>query len=462
VLVESERGREYAGDLLDRELEDERIAPLDRSLATAIVYSTLRHRGTLDRLVAAFSDIPLEKMDAEMRWILRMAACQLLFLERIPDYAVLDEAATLAKRKRNNRAAGFATGVLRALQREIVRIEPDGPCLPAEPDPQNEKQWPWTVMDALQTRWPDLPHRVLLPIPGGRRAVFDRELWPDPEHDPVAALSWMMSHPGWLVKRWLGRFGAAAALSMMEAGNRHPEMSVRPNLLKCTREKLVSRLRAEKVEVEAERLRVSHTGPLWKLGSFQDGWFAVQDEAAQAVAPLVGVRPGELVADLCAAPGGKTVQLAETGARVLAADSERRKVREMARSFGRLGARAALFVADAGRPPLKPFLDAVLLDVPCSNTGVFSRRVEARWRLRERDIRTLARVQRRLLEEALAVVKRGGRVVYSTCSVEEDENGGLVREVVREGNGLRIEEELRIVPGARWTCGGYAARVRKS
>jgi 16S rRNA (cytosine967-C5)-methyltransferase len=300
-----------------------------------------------------------------------------------------------------------------------------------------------------------------VPIPGGRRAILDGDLWPDPEHDPAATLSAMLSHPVWLVRRWLGRFGAAAALAALEAGNRHPEMAIRPNLLRTTRERLVERLRKENVEVDEGRLTVRHTGPLWRLGSFADGWFTVQDEAARRVAPLLDARPGELVADLCAAPGGKAGQLAEGTARVVAADSERDKVKGMRRSFERLGVSPMLLVADAKRPPFREIFDAVLVDVPCSNTGVLARRVEARWRVRERDVVQLAGIQRAILQAALSVTKPGGRVVYSTCSLEDEEDGALVREVIREGNGLRLEEEMRILPGARWTCGGYAARIRR-
>jgi len=212
--------------------------------------------------------------------------------------------------------------------------------------------------------------------------------------------------------------------------------------------------------VEAKRLHVAHTGPVGRLESFKDGWFAVQDEAAQRVAPMVQAKAGELVADLCAAPGGKTAQLAETGARVVAADSELGKVKGMGKSFERLGVKAQLALADAKQPPFGRVFDAVLVDVPCSNTGVLSRRVEARWRLRDRDLHVLARVQRRILDAAIAVTKPGGRVVYSTCSLEEEENETLVRAAIREGNGLRLEEELKILPGPDWTCGGYAARIR--
>ncbi len=132
----------------------------------------------------------------------------------------------------------------------------------------------------------------------------------------------------------------------------------------------------------------------------------------------------------------------------------------MARSFERLGARATVLQADAKHPPFKRVFDAVLIDVPCSNSGVLARRVEARWRLRERDIRVLSRIQRLILDAAIAVTKPGGRVVYSTCSLEEEENGALVREAIREGNGLRLEEEMRILPGPERACGGYAARIR--
>ncbi|MEK7467631.1 MAG: transcription antitermination factor NusB [Planctomycetota bacterium] len=460
VLLDSDSEREYASDLLEKALEDDRVTALDRSLATALVYATIRHRGTIDKVLDAFSKTETEKMEAGMRWILRLAACQLLFLEKIPAYAALDEAAEQAKRHRDKRAAGFATGVLRALQRAIVKIEGDALPATASPGPEVESQWRRTLSDVLEARWPDLPHRRLIPIPGGRRAFLDRDLWPDPWVDPAAFAGQMMSHPVWLVRRWMAKFGAAATVGAMEAGNGHPPMSIRVNALKTTREKLVERLREEKVEVDAKRLHVAHTGLLGRLASFRDGWFAVQDDAAQRVAPMLQAKAGELVGDLCAAPGGKSAQIAETGACVVAADSEIGKVKGMGKSFQRLGVSAVLALADAKQPPFGRVFDAVLVDVPCSNTGVLSRRVEARWRLRDRDLHVLARVQRRILDAAVAVTKPGGRVVYSTCSLEDEENETLVRAAIRDGNGLRLEEEMKILPGAEWTCGGYAARIR--
>ncbi|MBI2922158.1 MAG: hypothetical protein HYY18_13985 [Planctomycetes bacterium] len=461
ILVESELRHDFATDLLDRALDDPRLSAPDRSLATAIVYGTVRHRGTLDRVVGAFSNIGMERMDVEMRWILRTAACQMLFMDKIPAYAILDEAAELAKRHGHHRAAAFSTGVLRALQRSLKKIEPDHVPVDAAPAPEEEDRWGRSLADALERRWPGVDLRRMLPVPGGRRALFDRDLWPEPAHDPVAWLSWALSHPGWLVKRWLARFGAAATLGILEAGNRHPEIAIRENPGKCTRAQLVERLRKENIEIDEAKLHISNTGPLAKLASFQDGWFTVQDDAAQRVAPLVAAKPGELVADLCAAPGGKSGQLAESGARVVASDADYRKVREMRATFERLGVRVDLAAADARRPPFKTAFDAALVDVPCSNTGVLSRRVEARWRLKEKEIEILHRIQRAILAAAVEIVKPGGRVVYSTCSLEEEENGGLVREAIREGNGLSLEEELLILPGAKWTCGGYAARIRR-
>lgn len=460
VLRDSDTAREYASDLLEKELEDDRVSALDRSLATALVYATVRHRGTIDGILDAFSKIPAVQMDAEMRWILRLAACQLIFMEKIPPYAALSEAAEQAKRYRGERGAAFATGVLRAVQRAIVKVEPDGAPCGGEPAPEDEGKWRRRVGEALEARWPDLPHRRLIAIPGGRRAFLDRDLWADPEHDPAAFLAGLLSHPVWLVRKWLTKYGAAATVAALEAGNGHPPMAIRVNTLKATKEKLVERLRAEKVEVDEARMHVAHTGALWRLDSFKDGWFAVQDDAAQRVVPLLQSKPGELVGDLCAAPGGKAAQVAETGVRVVAADSEIGKVKGMARSLARLGATAQVLLADAKQPPFGRVFDAVLIDVPCSNTGVLARRVEARWRLRERDIRVLSRIQRRILDAAVGVTKPGGRVVYSTCSLEDEENGALVREAIREGNGLRLEEEMRILPGPDRACGGYAARIR--
>lgn len=378
----------------------------------------------------------------------------------MPAYAVLNEATELAKSTGHGRAGAFATGVLRAIQRALLEFRPDGAARKAEPVPAEEETWPRTVPRAVEERWPGLPHRRIIPVPAGRVAIFDRDLWPDPVLDPPAYLSRALSHPGWLVRRWLARWGSRATIAALEAGNRHPELSIRANPLRCTVAGLAARLKQEGIDIDPGLPRLRHAGPIAALASFRDGWFSVQDEAAQAVAPLMQVRAGERIADLCAAPGGKSAQLAELGANVLAADSDPGKVHAMRASFVRTGAGVTLLTADAKHPPLRPVFDGVLVDAPCSNTGVLSRRVEARWRLRERDVGALGPIQRSILRAALGVVKPGGRVVYSTCSVEDEENARLVREVIREGNGLKLEEELTILPGAEHTCGGYAARIR--
>jgi 16S rRNA (cytosine967-C5)-methyltransferase len=240
-------------------------------------------------------------------------------------------------------------------------------------------------------------------------------------------------------------------------------LTLRCNPLRTTREALLSALVQAGLTAEVgdhpQAVRLREHAAVRDLPGYAEGWFSVQDESAMRVASALAPAPGSTVLDLCAAPGGKTTHLAELmgdRGRIVAWDADEERLKTVTALAGRLGLTSIESVREA---PAGPF-DAVLVDVPCSNTGVLGRRPEVRWRLTPDDLRYLVPLQLRLLRLGCQRVRPGGVVVYATCSIEPEENGSVVRAVLREREGLRLEAEEEAVPG-RPADGGYWARLRR-
>lgn len=269
---------------------------------------------------------------------------------------------------------------------------------------------------------------------------------------------------------WLPRYGVEECrrLGFWFAGP--ARLTLRCNPLRIEREQLLSALHQAGHGAEAgehpQAIRLHEPGPLRDLPGYAEGWFSVQDESALRVASALAPQPGETVLDLCAAPGGKTTHLAElmrNSGRIIACDVDARRLRTVAELAQRLGltiVETCLISADGAGLPAGPF-DCVLADVPCSNTGVLGKRPEARWRLRPNDLRHLTMLQTRLLRLARKHVRPGGAMVYSTCSIEPEENHQVVEAMLRESLDLRLEAEEDAVPGHP-ADGGYWCNVAGS
>lgn len=383
-------GRRDLPDALARartHLTDER----DQALTAEVVTGTLRWMGRLDAVIAAFAKRPPERLDAEVLDILRASAYQLLHLERIPARAAVADAVELAKEAHKTSAAGFVNAVLRRIDRE----------------------------------------RNALPVPE-RPADGNRER-------QIAYLSVALSHPRWLVERWLDRFGFDATEEWARFDNASAPLTLRVNVGTSSREAVSDMLRQEGIETAPTRfspngLRVERGNPL-RSEFTPDRPFNMQDEASQLVAEVVGTTHGDRVLDLCASPGGKTLAIANGHARpslLVAADLRPRRV-ELLRDAVRLPHVASrihidVVCLDAARP--LPFVDAafdrVLVDAPCSGLGTLRRDPEIRWRRTPGDLVDLVRTQQQMLDEAARVVKPGGSLIYATCSSEPEENEGLV------------------------------------
>ncbi len=368
-------------------LDDDR----DRGLAAEIVAGTLRWQRALDHLIAHFAKRALSTIDPEVVIILRLSLYQILHLDRVPASAVVDDAVDLTRGARKRSASGFVNAVLRNTLRQRNRLP-----LPARPD-----------------------------NPADNDADRDAAL---------AYLGVTHSHPDWLVRRWLDRYGFDATERWVRFNNDTPRLTLRANLLRCTREELAAALSADE-DVETEPSLHAPNGLVVTSGNPlrvpQDGSFFVQDEASQLVSLVVGAQPGERILDLCASPGGKTTAMAaEMGdsGLIVACDVRPRRMSLLNETVELSGAThvALAHVARDGPLPFATAFDRVLVDAPCSGLGTIRRDPDIRWRRHEADLPALATAQVALLSRAAETVKAGGRLVYATCSSEPEENEGVV------------------------------------
>ncbi len=288
--------------------------------------------------------------------------------------------------------------------------------------------------------------------------------FPDSDEDPVGYLSTWGSHPRWLVERWIDRFGAAEVRGIVEAGNTIPDVFLRPVGLGT--ERAARDLAAAGMEVSdgpegSRTLRLSRGSDPKKALTTVRG--IIQDPAAAEATNFVRVKPGETVADLCAAPGGKGIALMDSGAWVVASDRSVGRLRRMQRALQGLDLPQRLIAARAEAPPIRE-VDIVLVDAPCTGTGTLSRHPDIRWRLTPRSPGEMARVQFQIVAGAARIVRPGGLLIYSTCALEAEENEDLVNSFLKERDDFALdegEEPLRILPGERSKDGAFAARLRR-
>lgn len=386
-------------------LSDER----DRALAGEIATGTLRWQGAFDHVIAAFSGRPLRKLDAEVTEILRLTMFQLLHLDRVPASAAVKDAVDMAGKAGKRSAAGLVNALLRRVNRE----------------------------------------RAALPLP-------KRPSNPDDRGEALAYLSITLSHPEWLVSRWLDRYGFSETEAWARFNNAPAALTLRANLLKTTRDELAVVLKQAGIETEpaaraGDALIVRHGNPL-ATPLYADGLFFVQDEASQLVGEFAGAAAGERVLDVCASPGGKTTGMAavmSNRGRIVASDVRARRVDLLAETVRRSGAlNVAIVQADAAAPlPFSRPFDRVLLDAPCSGLGTVRRDPDIKWRRHPDELPGLAAAQLGMLEHAAAVVRPGGHLIYSTCSSEPEENEDVVaRFLSRHGDWGPDGAALRTLP----------------
>jgi 16S rRNA (cytosine967-C5)-methyltransferase len=411
ILRRVEVAGAYASVLV-AELPASGMSREDRALAQEITLGVLRWQRTLDYFIERYSRRLPDRLDPEVLIALRMGIYQLRHLTRVPDRAAVNESVNLVKLARKSSAAGMVNAVLRNAATHLDDAAGAG------------------------------------------------------IEDPDEKLSIETSHPGWLLERWTSWLGADDSLRLALANNEHPPLAFRVNTLGVRVEDCLAQLSSAGIQYKPSKIAPGaftfESGPPSAIAeAAEKGLVYVQDEASQLVSLLLEPQPDERVLDLCAAPGSKTTHIAALScdkAWVMACDLYPHRLATLVASCARLGAHSVDAVAlDATRDlPVKidaPRFDRILIDAPCTGTGTLRRNPEIKWRLRPEDVPRLARMQLKLLQRAGIHLRAGGRLVYSTCSMEREEGEDVISRFLDEGAPFRLI--LPSAPGALLTREGF-------
>jgi 16S rRNA (cytosine967-C5)-methyltransferase len=383
ILNRFERSDAYLDRLIDAEMSSDELNELDKGLMNEIVTGVVRWRMKLDWVLTGFFHGNFTKAETNIKSALRIALYQIMFLDRIPQSAAVNEAVEFMKKVRGQKVADLVNAVLR----NIIRN-----------------------MDGIR--------------------------YPDPTEDKVRYLAVVESHPIWMTKRWMNRYGYEQARQLMAANNTIPAVCLRLNPLKKDINSFLDALNRGQIQYERSKylpnfIRIQHLSGIGKSELFRQGFFSVQDESAGIPVLLLDPKPGERVLDLCAAPGGKTTfigELMKNQGEIIAVDKYETRINLVAQACQRLGITNVQTIAgDAGEIELPP-ADKVLVDVPCSGLGVIAKKPDAKWLRELDDIARLSVIQSKILEHASQLVKPGGALVYSTCTIEPEENFDLIKE----------------------------------
>tara|TARA_R110002096_G_scaffold432976_4_gene650823 strand:+ start:21237 stop:22559 length:1323 start_codon:yes stop_codon:yes gene_type:complete len=381
--------------VLDYSLANE-LEPRERAQVREYVQNILRRRSYLDFIIDHFSSVGIDEMKPQLKNILRLAIYDLLFMDSTPDYAAINEAVEIAKFMLGSKTGDLVNAILRNLQRE-------GENLP-------------------------------------KPAYEDRN----------KLVATTFSHPEWLVARWRKRFGEREAFQLMQANNTRPSFFIRVNTLRTKPENFVMRMDKMGIEYEASDwlpnfYKVDSVQPFIEKGLLAKGLCQVQDIAAGFAPFVLDPQPGETIYDLCAAPGTKSIMLADlTGGEssILSVDISAERLEKLAESALSHGAENIRIRRGDVLELSLPLADAVLLDAPCTGTGVLSKRADLRWRRDEEGLKKAVELQEQLLEEAANMVKLGGRLVYSTCSLEPEENMEQIHKLIAKMDDNFVLEPL--------------------
>jgi 16S rRNA (cytosine967-C5)-methyltransferase len=444
VLVTCYHGEAFCSDVLETMQRADPLSPLDASLAAELVIGVSRHRLTAEHLAARLYRGRFESLRPSIRVILAVAIYQLCWLDRIPDYAAVDEAVRQAKRH----GRGFASTV-NAVLRKLIAYRGDITNRPESPDPR---------------RW--------LSIDAGRGRLFTENIFPDPAKRPLDFLVAATSHPPFLVERWHRRFKPKLCRQVCDAGQRRAPLVLRPNATRITPEQLVERFLASGHHPcrldDGDAVLLRGVVPAAELAEVQAGLCQPQDSTSQLALRLSPPKAGELVVDLCAGVGTKSTQAAEmmnNSGVVIATDTDENRLGKIPASAERLGltiirstpiGRLDACLAELERAP-----DLILVDAPCTNTGVLARRPEARYRASQRALTELTAVQTQLLRRAAELAGPRTRLIYATCSLEREENEDQVARLCADVPQWRVMTQTFTLPDAD-RDGGFAASLERS
>ncbi len=436
ILLKVDTRRAYADLLLDHAFKSTALGERDRALLTEITYGTLRWRGTIDAHLNRQLRRPLADADPFLKNLLRITLYQLLFLDRVPPYAAVNEAVELAKARSGVREGRFVNGVLRNFLRS------NG--------------------GAVESQLAD---------------------------GSISAMAIKDSHPEWLVRRWVEQFGRKNAAALMRANNEKPPLALRVNLRRTSRKAVLDQLRENGISAEPtprspQGIIINSGGVLERIVGFREGLFQVQSEASQLIVYLLAPRPGERILDACAAPGGKTTHIAELmedSGELVATDKSAKGIDKIRENLTRLGLTSVCTLRTDVSHELSvsyhnPY-DRILVDAPCSGFGTLRSHPEIKWQRDESDIRRLSRLQATILSRVAPLVKPGGVLVYSTCTLIREENEQVVQNFLLTHQQFELqnaasylpptaksmvhENHFLALPHRDNTDGFFAARMRK-
>lgn len=452
VLSDLREGRQTARHAIDDLIAHQPASSQDRALATELVMGIVRHRLTLARVLSLYTTRGWQRVGPRLQQILMIGAYQVLWLDGIPDFAAVDEAVEQGKQEGGVHTGRFINAVLRNLIRDI-----------------EHRRLPIDRADPMRS----------IPIDMEQACQLRRPFLPDPHVNPVAYWADATSHPAWLVGRWRDAFGLDAAAQICRAGMTRPPVILRPNRLRIDEAALAKMLDKDGVQTQplpgGRGLVVMGGASFLSTRAFTEGLFQPQDRTAMEVLPLACkpcLEPGHVVVDICAGLGTKATQLAEMTRDqgvILATDKDESKLELLRANALRLGCQSIQIirmdrlvetVASAGGA------HCVLVDAPCSNSGVLARRPEARYRLTTKTLEKLAELQTKVLSEAAELVRPGGRLIYVTCSIDPQENENVATAFSQSHPGWTLTESRLTLPDAGptpadWRDGGYWAVWKK-
>ena len=416
-----------SGEMLDSSFERRAVDldARDRRWLRELVYGMLRQRSSIDAILDERVRNGLARVDPDLVDLMRLGVYQLLHMGSVPAYAAIAQTVELAKARHGIGASKLMNAVLRRIDRERSDLA--------------------------------------VPLPA----------------DPVEALAIRYSHPRWLVARWLSRFGEEGTSVLLMKNNAEAPVVIRPYGI--VREQLEATLEASGVQVEdaplaRDSIQITGGISLTELGAFKQGLFFVQDPGSTLVTQYASIPQDAIVADLCAAPGGKALELSRTAKLVIAVDRSAQRLGRLLDNRARLEAGNLLVAVGDARFPAVREMDAVLIDVPCTGTGTFRRHPDARWKLKVSDLSVMAALQASILRAAAEAVKPDGLLIYSTCSLEPEENDLQVEEFLSRNPAWKLEPPapgvvpsetidggyLRVLPQLHGSDGAFAARLRRS
>lgn len=437
LLTRVEAEKAYSNLLLDKLLKQSGLERLDAAFATELVYGTLQRQLTIDYYLQKFVTKGWGKLEPWVRNLLRISFYQLYYLDRVPAHAAINEAVELAKRLGHRGISGMVNGVLRNVERQKSSLE---------------------IPDNLPT---------------------------------VKRLSLTYSHPEWMIKQWIKLYGEGETERICKANNEPPHVSIRVNRGKRSREELVAELQEQGVDASPSPLSssgivVKQAGNMADTDWYREGVFSIQDESSMLVGEAVDPKPGMTVLDCCAAPGGKTTHLAELmndQGTVIGCDIHEHKEALIRKQAHRLGLASIQTLAGDARTlsdrfPAESF-DRVLLDAPCSGLGVIRRKPDLKWAKQAEEVKALSRIQAELLEAVHPLVKPGGFLIYSTCTIAAEENEKQISSFlskhqefvlspfpaalssVEQRTGARSEGMLQLLPHHYNSDGFFICRLQK-